>query len=167
MQISQWLVSITWQFHQAMGLLMDSVTSLWHIAGNPLIICETRTKWRIFGRRYIQMHFLEWKSLYFDSNFTEVCSQWFNSQCVSIGWCNGLAPSRQQAIMWTNEWPSHFLVTHYRKSIDNIEEPAIDHSTKLEKELLDIGFLVVCPFVHKTHSLQELSGLDITYGGHG
>ena len=59
MQISQRLVSITWQFHQAMGLLMDSVTSLWHIAGNPLITCEIRTKWRTFARQHFQMQFVE------------------------------------------------------------------------------------------------------------
>ena len=32
------------------------------------------TKWPLFRGRHFQMHFLEWKVLYFDSNFTEVCS---------------------------------------------------------------------------------------------
>ena len=33
-----------------------------------------RTKWPPFRRRHIQMHFHERKLLYFDSDFTEVCS---------------------------------------------------------------------------------------------
>ena len=48
------------------------------------------------------MHFYEWKVLYFDSNFTDVWSQATNWQKVSIVLGNGLVPSRQQAITWTN-----------------------------------------------------------------
>ena len=54
------------------------------------------------------MHFHEWKVLYFDSNFTEVCSQESNEQYSSIGLDNGLAPIRLQAIIWTNEDPVHW-----------------------------------------------------------
>ena len=32
------------------------------------------TKWLPFRRWYFQVHFCEWKILYFDDNFTEVCS---------------------------------------------------------------------------------------------
>ena len=32
------------------------------------------TKWPPFRRRHFQKHFLQWKSLYFDLNFTEGCS---------------------------------------------------------------------------------------------
>ena len=32
------------------------------------------TKWLPFRKRYFQIHFREWKVLYFDSNFSEVCS---------------------------------------------------------------------------------------------
>ena len=32
------------------------------------------TKWPCFPRRHFQMHFHEWKVLYCDSNFIEVCS---------------------------------------------------------------------------------------------
>ena len=35
--------------------------------------------------------------------FTEVCSQGSNWQYPSIGSVNGLAPSRRQAIIWTND----------------------------------------------------------------
>ena len=35
-------------------------------------------KWTPFHRRHFQMHFLEWKCLNSDYNFTEVCSQGFN-----------------------------------------------------------------------------------------
>ena len=32
------------------------------------------TKWLLFRRWYLQMHFPEWNLLYWDQNFTEVCS---------------------------------------------------------------------------------------------
>ena len=35
-------------------------------------------------------------------NFNEICSLWSNSQYASIGSDNGLAPTRRQAIIWTN-----------------------------------------------------------------
>ena len=35
---------------------------------------EAETKWPPFCRRHFQMHFLEWKCLNIDYNFTEVCS---------------------------------------------------------------------------------------------
>ena len=47
------------------------------------------------------------KILYFDSNFTEVCSQGSSWHYYSIGSGNGLAPNRQQAITWTNVDPVH------------------------------------------------------------
>ena len=49
------------------------------------------------------MHFLEWKLLYFESDFTEVCSLRSNWQLISIGTGNGLASNRWQAIIWTND----------------------------------------------------------------
>ena len=34
-----------------------------------------RDKWPPFSRQHFQMHFLEWKCVNFDKDFTEVCSQ--------------------------------------------------------------------------------------------
>ena len=48
------------------------------------------------------MHFHEWKVLYFDSKFTEVCSQKSNWQYSNIGLDNCSAPTKRQAIIWTN-----------------------------------------------------------------
>ena len=48
------------------------------------------------------MHFPEWKFWYFDSNFTEVCSQRSIWQWGSICLSDGLALNRRQAIIWTN-----------------------------------------------------------------
>ena len=48
------------------------------------------------------MHFLERKLLYFDENFTEICIPGSNKKNSSISLDNGLAPERQQAIIWTN-----------------------------------------------------------------
>ena len=56
------------------------------------------------------MHFREWKVLYFDSNFTEVCPQGSNRQSSSIGFDNGLAPNRRQAIIWTNAEPINWRI---------------------------------------------------------
>ena len=47
------------------------------------------------------MHFLEWKCLHLDWNFTDVCSHGFNWQYSSIGSIDGLAPNRRQAVIWT------------------------------------------------------------------
>ena len=38
-----------------------------------------------------------------DKDFIEVCSQWSNQQYSSIGSDNGFVPTRQQAIIWTND----------------------------------------------------------------
>ena len=44
-----------------------------------------RTKWPAFRIRYFQMHFLQWKVLYFDSNFTEFTkSKCFITYCLII-----------------------------------------------------------------------------------
>ena len=56
------------------------------------------------------MHFREWKILYFDCNFTDVCSQGSNWQSSSIGLDNGLAPNRWQAIIWTNADPINWRI---------------------------------------------------------
>ena len=54
------------------------------------------------------MHFHEWKVLYFDSNFNEVCLYESDWQYVSMGSGNGLAPNRQQAITWISDDPGHW-----------------------------------------------------------
>ena len=68
------------------------------------------TTWPPFRRQYFQMHFHEWGVLYFDQNFTKVCSQWSNWQYPSIGLDNGLAPNRRQAIIWTNADLIHWRI---------------------------------------------------------
>ena len=62
------------------------------------------TKWPQFHRRYFQLHFREWKVLYFDLNFTDV---W---QYPSIVLDNGLATNRRQANIWTNADPVHWHI---------------------------------------------------------
>ena len=54
------------------------------------------------------MHFNEWKILYFDWNFTEVCLLWSNWQQHSSPLNNGLVPNRRQAIIWNNADPIHW-----------------------------------------------------------
>ena len=74
----------------------------WYHTSNSKHI-EAETNWPPFRRRHFQTHFLEWKLSYFNSNFTEICSQRFNCQYANIGSDNGLARSRPQAIMWTKD----------------------------------------------------------------
>ena len=64
---------------------------------------EAETKWTPFRRRHFEVHFIEWKCLNSDWNFIEICSEGFNQQYPSIGSDDGLAPSRRQAIIWTND----------------------------------------------------------------
>ena len=54
-------------------------------------------------RWHFQMHFLEWNCINVALDVTEVCFQGTNYQYPSIGPDNGLAPTRQQAIIWTND----------------------------------------------------------------
>ena len=66
-------------------------------------------KWLTVCRQHFQMHFIEWKCLYFKSNFTEVSSLGSSWQEVNIGSGNGLAPRRRQAITWTNDDQDFFM----------------------------------------------------------
>ena len=68
-----------------------------------LLTHRHEAKWLLLSRRHFQMHFREWKYMNFDYDFTEVCSQRSNWQYSSMGSDNGLAPSRRQAIIWTND----------------------------------------------------------------
>ena len=70
------------------------MTLLYHI--------EAETKYPTFRKQNFQTYFQQWKCLNSDKNFTEVCSYGFNQQHSSIGSDNRLAPSRPQAIIWTN-----------------------------------------------------------------
>ena len=60
------------------------------------------------------MHFLEWKCIDFDYDFTEMYSQESNWQYSNIGSDNGLAPTRRQAIIWTND--DKFTDAYMRRS---------------------------------------------------
>ena len=84
-----------WKPFMFRGVLVHHlVHGYWHI--------EAETKWPPFSRRHFQMRFTEWECVIFYQDFTEVCSQGSNWQYSSIGSDNGLAPTRRQAIIWTN-----------------------------------------------------------------
>ena len=68
------------------------------------------TKWPRFPRRHFQTYFREWTVLYFDLNFTEVCSQESNWQYPSISLDNGLVLNRRQTIIWNNADPIHWRI---------------------------------------------------------
>ena len=54
------------------------------------------------SKRLLQIHFLIWKSFYFDSNFSEIRSQEPIKQKAGIGLDKALVPNMQQAIIWNN-----------------------------------------------------------------
>ena len=99
-----------------MGMVKGSVLANGHYH------IEAETKWPPFSRQHFQMHFLEWKYVNFYWDFTEVCSQGSIQQYSSIGSDNGFAPTRRQAIIWTNVGMLHIcgelgeLTTSGRKS---------------------------------------------------
>ena len=49
------------------------------------------------------MHFVERKYMNFDQNFSEVCFHRSKLWYSSIDSDDGLAPTRRQAIIWTND----------------------------------------------------------------
>ena len=77
---------------------------VWQIHQDPW------TKWSPFRRRYFHLHFCQWKVLYFDYNFTAVCSSGSKWQWPSTGLDNGLASNRRQAIIWTNADAIHWHI---------------------------------------------------------
>ena len=50
------------------------------------------------------------KTFEFNYNFTWICSLVSNWQYGSIGSDNGLAPNRQQAIIWTNDCLGYWCI---------------------------------------------------------
>ena len=92
------MLSAKW--HQfCLGLnVLNMTDKIWHIMvflGERMIqmgwswiwlVCiEAESKWPPFHRQHFQIHFLEWKLLYFNSNFSEISSQGSNDQYTSIG----------------------------------------------------------------------------------
>ena len=57
-----------------MGFVTDHQTKRKGDITEPLNHTEGNIKWPLFHQRHFQMNFLEWKSLYFNSNFIEICS---------------------------------------------------------------------------------------------
>ena len=103
--ISIWM-GAKWNFHH-IWIVMEKLLVKW----SPVLwLIFPWRKWPPFRRRHFQIHFLEWKVWYFDSNFTEVCSKGSNWQEVSIGSGDGLALNRWQAITWSNADPVHWCI---------------------------------------------------------
>ena len=86
-----------WKCHLRNGGYFVSASMCKHI--------EPETKWLPFGTCgcHFQIDFLQWKFLYFHFYLTEIRWQGSNEQQSSIGSDNGLVPSRQRAILWTND----------------------------------------------------------------
>ena len=83
-------------------LLCSLAIHLSHVHNITYFHFEAEAKRLPFCRRHFQVQFLEWKLLNFKSNFTEICSLGSNWQYGTIGSDNGLAPNRQQVIIWAN-----------------------------------------------------------------
>ena len=73
--------------HTLTHLPLDKIAAIWQTT------CSNAFSWM--------------KILEFQKKFTEICSLRSNWQYIRIGSDNGLAPSRRQAIIWTNANPVH------------------------------------------------------------
>ena len=113
--LTSWMTPI-WLHH---GQAMDC--QLW-------LLISSWPKWPPFRRRLFQSHFDEWNFFYFNSNFTEVCSQGSNWQQGSIGSDNGLAPDRWQAITWTNVNPIHWRIYAALREDELINNVTMGHA---------------------------------------
>ena len=96
---------MTWCWKQAVTWtnLDNDISS--HIAppGYNELTYWDRDKWPPISWRHFQVHFLEWKCTNFAYVFTKVCSKDSIWQYPGIGSDNGLAPTRRQVIIWTND----------------------------------------------------------------
>ena len=105
------LCNPTWVILQTEGIYEVLLHNLWSHMQSSHLGALLLTHWgqgkmaavSQSSRRDIQMHFLEWKSYNFDLNFMDVCFQCSHQQYSSIGSDNGLAPTRRQVIIWTND----------------------------------------------------------------
>ena len=78
-----------------------AIQAMWFDSSLPV------QKDRHFADDHSKRIFMNEKSFYIDSNFTEIYSQGSNWQFCSIGLSNGLAPNRRHAITRTNANPVH------------------------------------------------------------
>ena len=74
---------------------------VFHCIHNKYYVCDNGdwTKWSKFCIRCFQMHFPEWKLLFWDWNFTGPKGP---NENVNIDSGNGLVPNRQHVIIWNN-----------------------------------------------------------------
>ena len=93
-------------------------------------------------------NFLGRKWLYFDLNFTEICSQGSNWQPVSTGSGNGLVPSSRQAINWTN------VSIVYRRVYASLGFDELTHSGQ-DKMANIILHNAICIFSRETCELRK------------
>ena len=76
---------------------------------------------------YIFNHNFLYENIWnFNSNITEICSQWSDNQYSSVGSDNGLAPIRRQAIIWANGGLA-YRHTHMRHSAPSYCRLALSH----------------------------------------
>ena len=117
----RWLYSFVCTLHYLIIIIIQTYLNIYIYQTSKMFVryllsCVSKinaspwTKWLPFRRRYFQMHFREWKVLFFYQNFTEVCSLGSNWDLVSVGSGNGLAPKRRLVIIWTNADPVHWRI---------------------------------------------------------
>ena len=87
------------------------------------------TKWLPFHRPHFQLHFLEWKVLYFDSNFTGVCSKGSNWKLEQLECLRSEIPP---APPWLSILLIHIrshIITSQSQSWDTLRCPMIIHTS--------------------------------------
>ena len=66
---------------------------------------EAETKGPPFSSRHFEIRFRVWKTLYFDCDFTEICTWRSNWQYLSINLGEDLAPNRPPSHNLYHRWP--------------------------------------------------------------
>ena len=96
----EWLIMDLWYVYYLLEYLIV------HVKRSEC--CDFITHWgqdkmSAILHKHFQTHFLEWKLLYFDSDFIKVYSHGYNSQEASIGSDNVLVSYSWQAIIGTKD----------------------------------------------------------------
>ena len=119
---------------------------------------EARTRWLPIWQTTLQIQIRQRKYFTFDKGYTEVCFIGSNKQYYSIGSCNGLVPTRGQAIIWSNDgivyWRVYALLGLNELKSSSINRVVCNFVWYQEMPCL------VCNWPKQTHLWNESHSID-------
>ena len=103
------------KFHFSLDLFVFS--GQWHTPiisdGVPSTLpFNTWSRGQNGSKQYFILYFIEWKSCYFDSNFTEVFPNGARNKCVTRPYCL-IAPSHYLVQCWVTDHIGEYAIRHY------------------------------------------------------